>query len=98
MLACKLPQVIHTKAECVRAADNAHRILILPVISKPELGNIGGCTEPGDVIAEPPSGVIVRQIEVESIGGDALKIKPDAAIVKAKLIGPRGIDHVGVGK
>src|SRR5260370_29428790 len=93
MLAGKLPQEIHPKAEGVIAAQEGHRILILPVVGVSELRNVGGPAK------DLNSGNgIVGQVFVESIGGYLAKIEPDASIVEAEFVGPPWTDDIGVGK
>src|SRR5215470_4994095 len=93
MLAGELPQEIHTKAEGVLAMHNTHRVLILPVVGKPELGNVGGVAKRTHSTAEA---ALVRQVEVESIGRNALKIKADASVIKTELVRPGGINYIRI--
>ena len=91
VLARKLAQEIGAKAEGMLAAHQAHGVLVLPVIGEPELGNIVCATKASDSQA-----CIERQVGMEWVRSGQRKIKPDAAIVKAKFVGRPGIDHVSV--
>src|SRR5260370_17268633 len=92
MLAGKLPQEIHPKAEGVIAAQEGHRILILPVVGAPELRNVGGPTK------DLNSGNgIVGQVFVESIAGHLAEIEPNASVVEAGFVGPPRTDDIDPG-
>src|SRR5690348_13704105 len=93
MLASELPEIIEAKAEGVLAADQAHRVLILPIVGEAELRDVGGATKTGN-----PEAGIIGLISVETVGREQGKIEANAAIVEAKLVGPRGMDNVSVGK
>src|SRR5215472_4785001 len=52
MLSRELPQKVRAKPEGMLAAHQTHGVLVLPVIGKPELRNVGGYAERGQTVAE----------------------------------------------
>src|SRR5437660_2544434 len=91
MLSSELAEVVEAKTKSVPAAHNAHRVLVLPVVGKPELRNVGRASHAGN----PKTGII-RKGPVETIRRQKGKIEPDAAIVEAEFVGPARADHISV--
>src|SRR5215469_62826 len=97
MLARELPKIVNSKSEGVSTANDAHGVLVLPVVGKPELRNVGGNPKPGHGVAVNH---VVRQVEVERVGGrrGRRNIKTDASVIEAKLIAPHWVNNVSVDK
>src|SRR5437660_4225200 len=95
MLPCQLPQEVSSKTESVLAADQAHGVLVLPVIGKSELRYVGGNSKSGQPVSQAP---VIRQVQMERIRSHPLKIKTNAAIVEPEFVRHPRVDHIGVGK
>src|SRR5258708_33441101 len=95
MLPGQLAQEVAAKAEGVPAADQTHGVLILPVVGKSELRDIGSASESGEPVAEA---AVVGQRAENRIGADVFKIKPNAAVIEQEFVGHPGIDDIRVVK